>query len=268
MRLKIKLTANGTNAISINYNHSLSAAIYKLLKLGSPEFSEFLHEIGYTIKNRKYKLFTFALKFEKAVYSNQSLLLKSPTAYLFISSLLIDNFIKNFVIGTFEQQNVEIYSNNILSRFAIEQVELIPPPIFKSEMKLKLMTPLVLSTYLEHNGKEAQYFLRYNDNIKDINRVFQNNLINKYEALGKRKYSGEGVELAWDEDYISNAEKKNMRLSKKISIYKDIKNPIDIVGIFCPFKVEGDSELIEIGYESGYGEKNATGFGMAYAFDN
>lgn len=267
MRLKVKLAANSTKAISINYNHSLSAAIYKLLKLGSPEFSEFLHEIGYTIKNKKYKLFTFALQFEKAVYSNQALLLQSPAAYLYISSLLIDDFIKNFVIGTFEQQSVEVYSNNILSKFVIEQVELIPPPIFKSEMKLKLMTPLVLSTYIEHNGKEAQYFLRYNDNIEDINRVFQNNLINKYEVSGNRKYDGEGVKIAWDEDYISNAEKRNLRLSKKISIYKDIKNPIDIVGIFCPFKVEGDPELIKIGYECGFGEKNATGFGMTYAVE-
>jgi CRISPR-associated endoribonuclease Cas6 len=31
----------------------------------------------------------------------------------------------------------------------------------------------------------------------------------------------------------------------------------------APFTLKGDTELMKIGYEAGYGEKNSMGFGMA-----
>jgi CRISPR/Cas system endoribonuclease Cas6 (RAMP superfamily) len=34
------------------------------------------------------------------------------------------------------------------------------------------------------------------------------------------------------------------------------------VGAFCPFTVSGSPELMETGYQTGLGEKNAGGFGM------
>ncbi len=263
MRLKLSLRANNTNKISINYNYSLSSAIYKLLEFGSPEFSTFLHDLGYSIENKYYKLFTFSIKLEKTILENNSLILISPNAELYITSPLIDEFIKNFVIGTFENRTIEIMSENIFTKFNINQVEIIPEPIFSEQMHFKMMTPLVLSTYKLYSRRLNQYYFRYNDNIDEINRVFQHNLINKYQAITKRTYSGNGIKISWDEKYIENAIKKNKRLSKKVSILKDINNPIDIIGIYCPFKVEGDTELIKVGYEAGFGEKNSMGFGMA-----
>lgn len=63
MRLKVHLEAQD-DSLTCNYNYSLSAAIYSYLKLSSPDFAAFLHDIGYTHLGRNYKLFTFALKFE------------------------------------------------------------------------------------------------------------------------------------------------------------------------------------------------------------
>jgi CRISPR-associated endoribonuclease Cas6 len=34
-------------------------------------------------------------------------------------------------------------------------------------------------------------------------------------------------------------------------------------GWLVPFRVEGSKELIELGYEAGFGKNNAMGFGMA-----
>lgn len=263
MRLKLLLRANNTNKIALNYNYSLSSAIYKLLEFGSQEFSTFLHNIGYSVDKKSYKLFTFSLKLEKNILDHNSLILISPRAELFITSPLIDDFIKNFVIGTFENRTIEIMSENIFTKFNIDQVEIIPEPIFSEQMHFKMMTPLVLSTYKLYAGRLNQYYFRYNDNIEEINRVFQQNLVNKYQVITNRTYSGNGIKISWDEKYIEDAIKKNKRLSKKVSIIKDINNPIDIIGIYCPFKVEGDIELIKVGYEAGFGEKNSMGFGMA-----
>lgn len=262
MRLLLKLTANNSSKISINYNYALSSSIYSLLQFGSPEFSSFLHQIGYKSDNKTYKLFTFTLKFESTQLINNSLSFKSPKAYLYIASPMIEDFIKNFVIGTFEQKKIELYSDYIKTVFNIDEAELLPSPHFKENMYFKMISPMVLSTYKIIDGDKTQYYFRYDDDINKINSVFNQNLVNKYKAINNREYVGTGVKLSWDIDFALQSFKKGKRVSKKVSINKDINNPIDVIGIFCPFTVTGDPELIKIGYECGFGEKNSMGFGM------
>lgn len=262
MRLLIKLISYNTTEVSLNYNYALSSAIYSLLKFGSPEFSEFLHSQGYVSNNRTYKLFTFAIKFESTQLVNNHLKLISPIAYLYVSSPLVDDFIKNFVIGTFENQKLEIYSEFIKSTFKIHQAELLPSPTFNGKTHFKMISPLVLS---KRSGLlDSAYYFRYDDDINEINRILNQNLANKYFAIFNKPYEGEGVTLSWDLDYAINALKKNKKLSKKVTITKDLSNKIDVIGIFCPFFIQGEPELIKVGYECGFGEKNSMGFGMVY----
>jgi len=62
LRLLLTLKADEGNLISFNYHYHLSSAIYKLLQFGSEEFSAFLHDTGFKLNGKSYKLFTFALK--------------------------------------------------------------------------------------------------------------------------------------------------------------------------------------------------------------
>ncbi len=265
MRLLLKLTAKKSSKVSINYNYALSSAIYSLLQFGSPEFSSFLHQIGYKSNNKTFKLFTFTLKFESTQLINNSLSLKSPNAYLYIASPMIEDFIKNFVIGTFEQKKIELYSDYIKTIFNIEEAVLLPSPLFKENMYFKMLSPLVLSTQTTKNGEKERYYLRYNDDMKLTNRILNQNLENKYLAINNFPYSGVGIKLDWDHDFAIKSINKGKRLSKKVTITKDLENPIDVIGIFCPFTISGDPKLISIGYECGFGEKNSMGFGMVYS---
>ena len=86
MRLKITLKADKGSLISFNYHYHLSAAIYRLLQFGSKEFSAFLHDIGFKLNGKAYKLFTFALRFEKYTNLQNALRLDEPKAFLYISS--------------------------------------------------------------------------------------------------------------------------------------------------------------------------------------
>jgi CRISPR-associated endoribonuclease Cas6 len=262
MRLKLLLRSQRVEKLSINYNYSLSSAIYKLLKLGSPEFASFLHSIGYKLRNKTYKLFTFALKLQYNSIEKDYFVLNAADNFLYVSSPLIDDFIKNFLIGTFEDQKIELYSNYIKSEFFIQQVEALPLPQFITSMHFLLHSPMVLSTYKDFNAKTHQYFLRNTDDSDTLNRVFNQNLINKYEAIYQTVYNGSGVIFKWDKNYIEHSEAKRKRVTKKVSITKDLNNPIDIIGVQAPFFVEGDTNLIKIGYECGFGEKNPMGFGM------
>ena len=242
----------------MNYNYSLSSAIYNLLKFGSPEFSTFLHDIGYEANNKNYKLFSFALRLEEFTIDKDVFILKSANANLYISTPLVETFIQNFIIGTFEMQKLELTGSDSKTVFSIDQVENLPEPQFKEVMKFKLLSPLVLSTKKEINNKLKQYYLRPGDGEK-INEVLSNNLKNKYKLIFNHDIDCDEVTLKWDMDYL----KRHDRITKKVTINENGKYPIDIIGIMAPFILEGNPELIKIGYECGFGEKNSMGFGLA-----
>lgn len=262
MRLKLKLKFIGPKIISANYNYALSSAVYKLLKFGSPEFAEFLHAKGYNLNGKSYKLFVFALRFKNVRIFNDVFHIGGASVELLIGSPFDDEFIKNFIIGTLKNQTIELVANNTRTTFSIEQVEMEPIPKFESRTRFLLLSPLVLSSPKVLNGKMRQYFYRYTDNKNELEEKFNRNLINKYTIVYQKEYSGNGVNFEWDYNYIAQRIQKNKKISKKITITKDLLNPISIIGMYAPFYLEGDSELIKLGYQTGFGEKNSMGFGM------
>ena len=262
MRLRVKLRLLSSNLISLNYNHSLSSAIYKLLQLGSPEFSKFLHDSGYKINSKNYKLFTFALKFKNIQIIKDVVLINDKSVDLIISSPLSEQFIKNFVVGTFTAKEIEIKANNTLSRFSIEQAELVPEPIFHTQSKFIMLSPLVLSKNVERNGKTQEYYYRYNDNMDELMEKFNINLKNKYKLIYNKDYSGLDLKLTWDVEYIKSTLDKGNQIQKKITITNDLNLPINIIGMKLPFYLEGDTSLMKVGYECGFGKNNSMGFGM------
>lgn len=257
MRLLLHLDCDVNIALPLNYNYQLSSAIYNLLRFGSPEFSRFLHNSGFRIDGKKYKLFTFALRFDKIEVKDNYLILKSPKVTLHISSPLIDTFIKNFVIGTFENKVIDITDKDQSINFRIITAEILPELVFTNKMKFILLAPMILSTLKDYDGKMQQYYLRPEDK-DDINRVLTKNLLNKKGLLNRNQTIDGFCNLIWDEEYL----KKNKRITKKITINENGRFPIDVIGIQAPFTIEGDPELIKVGYECGFGEKNSMGFGM------
>ncbi len=262
MRIKIKLKCSSNFKLSINYNYAFSAAIYKLLRFGSEEFAQFLHNTGYKHAGKTYKLFSFALRFDKFKIQNRLIRLLEPTASLIITSPLIEEFIQNFVSGTFQEQQIEISDNITKTIFSIEQIESLPASVFYDKMKFIMLSPIILSTKQQHNGKLQQYYFRYNDPMEEINRVLNKNLISKYEIIENTEYSGDGVKIKWDEKYIQRMVARKKRLTKKITVRKSEQIKIDLIGNQLPFEIEGDTELIKIGYDCGFGEKNSLGFGL------
>lgn len=265
MRLKITLRNKTPGLLPFNYYYPLSAAVYKLLRFGSPEFASFLHDMGYNHYGKKYKLFTFALRFEKYKSEKSFIRLQSDNAYLYITSPLVDKFIQNFVVGTFESQNIEIGVNGSKTVFSISQVESLPEIEFKNEMKFRLLSPMVLSTKREMNSKLMPYYFRCNDDPAEMNRVFANNLKNKFMLLTGNSAEGKEISFEWDTEYIRLVESKGKRTTRKETIKEGTPEQTEVIGNLVPFIVRGDVELIKAGYECGYGEKNSLGFGFAEA---
>lgn len=249
--------------LSANYFYPLSAAVYQVLRFSSPQFSEFLHDIGFNLNGKKYKLFSFALRFEKMKFVNGEIQLLNPDSYLYITSPLIDTFIQDFVAGTFEKQKIEVAASGRKAVFKIRQIESLPEIEIKNEMHLKLLSPIVLSTKKIYNEKLKPYYFRYNDNLEEMNRIFNNNLKNKYELVNNKSSIGKEVRFEWDNNYIDKMALMKKRLTKKQTIKSGTSEQTEIIGNLIPFKVNGDVDLIRTGYETGFGEKNSLGFGLA-----
>lgn len=262
MRLKIRLQSKIIKPLSYNYHYQFSSAIYLLLKFSSPEFSKFLHDIGYKLNGKPYKLFTFSVKFENYKSTKEGILPLSPNLTLTISSPKIEDFIKNFVIGSFERQFFFISLGGDEHKFIIKNMELLPEPTFNTEMSFTLNSPMVLSTVKEYFGKLSPYYLRP-DEKEEINRILSQNLRNKYHLLYNKEIN-ESVCLEWNDEYLQ----RNPRITKKVTINEYGSFPVEIIGIQAPFKICGNSELIKIGYQCGFGEKNSMGFGMAEAINS
>ncbi len=237
MRLLLTLKQVNNENIPANYFYPLSAAIYKLLKFGSPEFSSFLHDIGYPLNGKRYKLFTFALRFKQFKFQNGGIKLYTPEADLLISSPLIEDFIQTFIYGTFETQKLSIASKRSKADFQIHGVESLAKPDIKTEMSFKLLSPILFSTKKIFNGKLQPYYYRYYDDIEKINKVLNENLKNKYTVLHNESAGEKCVRLEWDKNYLERAAQKGKRPTVKQTIKEGEIDSTEIVGNMVPFTI-------------------------------
>ena len=214
-----------------------------------------MHNHGYKTANRHFKLFTFALRLKKFSIVPDAFKLDRPQADLIISSPMIHPFFNNFLEGTFEHNTIEIANHQYKCCFKISSVEILPDIELSTTEHFTLLTPMVLSIQKDREVLPA-YYLRPMD-ILEANRILQTNLCRKYFLVNNKEYTGSGISFKWDEQYLQS----HKRVTKKITIEKD--KPIEVVGVQAPFVIAGDPDLIRIGYECGFGEKNSMGFGMA-----
>jgi CRISPR-associated endoribonuclease Cas6 len=264
--MRIKLTIQPMEqrcVIPINYQYPLSAAIYKIVNNASPEYAEFLHEKGYISPNGKpLKLFTFSRIWCPAIKRIAATLVikHRSNCYFQIASPMLEDFVQNFIIGLFQQQEIEIGGPHAVGRFMITQVETLPLPIFESETKFKCLSSIVVSTMHEYQGKLTPYYFRPDD--QQLSEAIQNNLRRKFETINNKSAADLSLIFEPDQRYIKNREKQGKRVTKKITIKEGDREATDIICFEVPFTLKGSHDLMEIAYECGIGEKNSMGFGM------
>jgi CRISPR-associated endoribonuclease Cas6 len=250
MRVKLTFSAiRQKTMLPLNYNHAVGSLIYRTLGNASEEFAALLHDEGFKAERRRFKLFTFSrLWMKRSRVVGDRLLLESPVVTLQVSSPVRD-FIEHFVSGLFQSEVFNIAG----AGFVLEQAETVAPPEISERMSFRALSPITESVRDEQNRVR---YLGMND---DWSEVMQRNLVRKYIALHGREPLYDGLHWVWDEVYIAEQAKRNRRPSVLIEVNEGIK----VRGWLVPFRVEGSKELIELGYEAGFGKSNAMGFGMA-----
>jgi CRISPR-associated endoribonuclease Cas6 len=185
MRIKLILRPQKKNCrIPINYRYPLSAAIYKILYSASSEYANFLHKQGYIYeKGNPLKLFTSSyLSIPNVFFKNNMLLMYgAPPCTLFVSSPLIDDFIQNFVVGLFTNQEIAIGNQQTVGRFFIKQVESIAAPEFSENETFQCLSPFVLSAMKVKNDRLMPHYYRPDD--PELEEAIRQNLIQKHQTV-------------------------------------------------------------------------------------
>lgn len=159
-------------------------------------------------------------------------------AYFLVSSP-IKQIVTRFVEGILETPEVRIDT----VRFAVESVEVLKNPAFNGRAVFSTVSPIIVRTAKKKNGKLTIHDLyptdtKFYENLKS-------NLIKKYKKL----YNEDKEDISFSKPFST----KFMRIQ--------IKNTYHRASLMV-FEAKGDSGLLELGYDTGFGEKNSMGFGM------
>lgn len=124
-------------------------------------------------------------------------------------------------------------------------MEVLKPPKLSSQLKLRTLSPIKVSTMVEGKHGLSSWDLSPSDS-----RFYRNltrNLVKKYKLFYHKSPRSQKMEFS------PPAFTKQRRIRIKDTFHRCY---------MMDFSVRGSRELLEMGYEAGFGEKNSMGFGM------
>ena len=144
------------------------------------------------------------------------------------------------VNGMLEKSNVKIANAN----FILEEVEVLQEPEIGNKETFLTLSPISVTTVEDEDGHKKIVDLyprepKFYDNIRK-------NLIKKYTLLYEKEPENDDLEI-----------KVKKVKPKRIKIKNTFHRCSEMV-----FEAIGNKELLKIGYQAGFGERNSMGFGM------
>lgn len=240
MRLTCQFEFRNRLELPIHYNHILQGFIYK--NLTDEALRSFLHEVGFKNGKRSYKMFTYSRLLGKYRINREkkTMIFESPVT-LHISSL-VDDFVNDLSTSLFKSNRLFLGNKEIeLSSINAEY------PVFKSkDAKIEMLSPIVIYSTIKIDGKNRTVYYSPQDSI--FSEKVKENLIRKYTSIHCKGPINDEFTIK----YIGKKEPK-----KSVVRYHNTM----INGYNGVYQVEGNPELIKLGYFAGIGSKNSQGFG-------
>lgn len=249
LTLKVEKTAFG-NKIPINYQYEQSAAIYQILSRANKRFATWLHDNGFKVQQKNFKLFTFSRLIipKYQIYKeNERMVIDSDQIYWYIS-FLPEKTTEEFIKGIFMSQYFEIGDRISTVRFSVQAIDILPFPEFNPEMTFKTLSPIVLST--KDDDSKVKYLSPADERAKGNILL---GLMRKYEAYYGEPYAG-----SLDYDFTLLNEPKPVL----VKIKADTPEETRVKGYMCEMKIKLSEALMKVMYEAGCGSKSSQGFGF------
>lgn len=240
MRIRVVMSAPRAVILPWNYQHYLMGAIYERLIALGPELERHFHEEGIQLGNKCYRLFTFSKLFPRYARGTDQGLYIEPPVHWYVSSplpYLMDAFARSVLPGpTIRISRVTL---EIRHAYVVPDV----PP--EGECMLRTISPIVTSEGVQQ--EDGRLWKRYL--TPDEPKFWTNlaaNIRNKALALGL-DVGDEPVEF----------QPAGTWRSRLIEIQGSRVRAFE--GTFI---ARGNNQLIRLGYQAGFGERNSQGFGM------
>nr|WP_276977000.1 CRISPR-associated endoribonuclease Cas6 [Ferrimicrobium acidiphilum] len=197
-----------------------------------------LHEEGYVLGKRHFKLFSFSRLFGTRQVFGGYVVFVSPVLFYVTSS--DEEFINELCSNALKAKNVMLEVNTL----RVSEVSVLPDPEVVTRMVMNTMSPItVYSTVYTADGKRKTYY--YSPYEPDFSHLISENLKKKHLLITGQEINGE-VSL------------EPLRVREVIGMFKRTI----IKGWIGKFRVCGPVELLKIGYDTGFGPKNSIGYGM------
>jgi len=249
VRLHFRLDGPAGQRIPVNYNSWLVSAVYHWLSLSSRDYADFLHNVGYRMNNHVYKLFCFSqLRVRQRRVVGEWLHL-GTTDFSWSLSSAKEDFVAHLLAGLSKDPQLTVAD----VRATAQQVEHIPEPPLKPPVRFVCLSPITVSIWDDHSTKNPIRYLFPGEEFAEAVRI---NLKRKHQLIFGKPPLDESFSMDFNADYAAQ--------KRRITRLVDFKG-IKVRGVLCPFDVDGSEELLRVGYDCGFGEKNSIGFGMVEA---
>lgn len=252
MRFKLLLQINKNtfgDRISMNYAYELSSLIYRVLSQSDNIFSQWLHDNGFKSGNKRFKLFTFSrLHIPRYRIEKDCIRILSDTIEWYIS-FLPEISTEKFVQGLFRQQTFEIGNKKSVVQFHVQQIEVVPPPIFAEHMVYEAISPICIPLKREDGGVE--YISPEHGKAEKLIRL---NLLEKYRAVHRSEFP--------IKDFPFTLKVLTRPRSSLITIKAGTPEQTRVRGYMFRFELTAPIELQRLLYETGCASKNSIGMGM------
>lgn len=263
MRLQLALQAARPFWLSLNYQHFLTAVIYRLIAAASEKHASWLHDVGHQAGTRTFKHFTFSrlLLPDRPRIESGRILIHDRISWKV--SFCLPSSLEPFVVGLFSEQ--KFWLENPQNELRVETVESLPAPVFKSPMRMTCLSPILVKKPYKRPGEVRLRAEHLGPDHPEVSDYLYRNLLEKFNSLNHPHVplgkEGERVDFRFlpDRDYLA---RRQGRVTKLITLYEGRPEETKNRAFECPFTLEGSPDLLRLAYESGLGNDNAMGFGM------
>ena len=253
MRFKITLQLQPEvkgREIPINYQYPLQGAIYRTLTSSDAEFSTWLHDNGYQLNGKRFKLFTFSNLIVPQYgidRQRERLVVKSDYVTLHIS-LLPERSTQKFIQGLFQQQTIQVADCISGVQFVVREIQVMPPLEYHPDMTFKTLSPVCISL---RNERGHMDYLAPTD--PRFEQGILTGLLDRYNTIHSQPFSGTPH---------CHLQLLGEPRSALVHIKAGTPDETRVRGYRFQFRIDLPEELMQIAYESGLGEKGSMGFGM------
>ncbi len=242
MQLTLFFSAPGQVSIPVQYGHLLQGLIYR--QMDNPALRSFLHEQGFALGKRRFKLFTFSrLMAEEVTYDREAgRLLLTPPLRLVICSP-VPFILQELGTGFLRQGHVRLGA----ALLQIKKMIMADPRVRQGVVQVQMLSPLVVySTFSAGDGRNYTYY--YSPFEPRFRELVGNNLAKKHFLVYGRPSPPGDFDI-----FPVRVSDRDL----KVTYFKETV----VKGWMGQYELRGDSDLLQLALDAGLGAKNSQGYG-------